>query len=254
MSLHSTLRSRIIASTVALAAGLGGCAGVDTGNGSPARIQMALSVGEAPPVDEGGATFHVEEASVFVRHVELYLPSGLTCNDVAPLGLPAGVSCDLEKVRVSGPFRVNLLTGVAAPPLPALDVPAGTYSRVDVRFEEDELTDVTLVARGIVPVDGVSRPWRLAVELEEDLRFEGMAIEALEGALARALLGLDMSQWFAALPLSACAAAGALPVEDGVIVLSDGNEDCLDVEDVIKAAIRGSAVLLEDDDDEREED
>lgn len=253
MSILHAFRIRVIASTLALAAGLGGCAGVDTGNGAPARIQMALSVGEVPPVDQGGATFQVEAASLFVRHLELYLPAGLGCADVAPLGLPAGVSCDLEKLRVTGPFRVNLLTGVATPPLPSLTVPAGTYSRVDVRFEEDELTDVTLVASGTVPVDGVSRPWRLAVELDEDVRFEGMTIDALEGALARALLGLDMSQWFAALPLSACAAAGTLPVEGGVIVLSDGDEACVDIEDVIKAAIRGSAVLLDDDHDDGED-
>ncbi len=247
MSIRTRLLSSFAALTLASTPGLGGCAGVDTGNGAPARIQMALSVGEAPPVDQGGAAFQVNEASVFVRHLELYLPPGLTCAEIAPDGLPAGVACDFEKLRVTGPFRVNLLTGDASPALPTLAVPAGTYSRVDVRLEEDELTDTTLVASGTVPIDGTSRPWRLAVELDEVLRFEGMTIEALEGALARALLGLDMSQWFATLPLSACAAAGTLPEEDGVIVLSDGDEECVDVEDAIRAGIRGSAALLDDD-------
>ena len=95
-----------------------GCAGVDTGNGAPAYFHMALTVGDAAPVDKGGAPFTVESASVYVRHVDLYLPQGVSCGAANALGLPAGVVCDTDTLRFAGPFRIDLLTGTATPPLP----------------------------------------------------------------------------------------------------------------------------------------
>lgn len=229
-----------------------GCAGLDTGNAGVPQVKFALSTGPGQPVDATGKEFVMSRAEAPVERVDLYLPAGVSCVGVPGLG-PAGSSvgavCEGDKIRVHGPWRVNLLTGQATPPLPVVPVVAGTYRRVDVRFDDDD--DEVLVVEGTVALDAASVPFRLVAEIDEEVRFEGAAIVARPNAVAEAFLRLDPTAWLAAIPVAQCVASGDLQVVGGILELSNGSGACADIEELIEAAIEGSGGL---EDDEAEDD
>jgi len=239
------MKKLVLASCAALAA----CSGLDTGNGDISRIQLALSAAPADPVDADGVTFDLQSAQAFVRHVDLYLPSGTSCAGLAGLDASDGdftTRCDGDKIRARGPWLVDLLTGQATPALPTVPVVAGAYRRVDVRFEKGP-DDWSLRATGDVPLDGASTPFRAELDFEEEARFEGDVITAGPDAVQRALLELDPSLWFLSLPLAQCGEAGDLRIEGGVLLLEDGDDDCSDLESTVRDAIKGSGSLRDDD-------
>lgn len=237
---------------IALALLAPGCSGLDTGNAEVATIELALSVGAGAPVDSAGAELPLTSAFANVRHVELYLPAGASCAGLPGLSIGDGdhtVVCDGDKIRARGPWRIDLLTRAATPPLPLIPVVAGTYRRVDVRLTKDDM-GVTVGATGTAPLSTGPIPFHLALDFEENLRFEGATIVATEDAVAHALLALDPTGWFSTLPIVACAEAGALEIDDGVLEIDDGEGACSQVEDVIEAAVGGSCSLEDDDDDD----
>jgi len=220
---------------VCLGAGASACSGLDTGNANLGRVELALAADDSDPIDQAGNTFTLTTARARVRHVELYLPAGASCAGVA--------GCDGDKIRVDGPWDIDLLTGDATPALPRVEVPLGTYRRVDVRFEPDD-GDVTLAVSGTVLFRGAPTPFTLALDFNETARFEsatGFVVtrDVVQDAVAR----LAPATWFAALPLVACADDGDLPIEGGTIVITDGDGSCSDVESVVRDAIKGSGRL-----------
>jgi hypothetical protein len=238
--------------------GIAGCAGVDTGNGGPALVRMALTVGPntaAPDAD--GATLTITAASAVVERLDLHLPDALPCASI-PTSLSGTwdprVTCDGDRLRVAGPFTIDLLTGAATPALPAIAVVEGVYRRVDVRFAEDDDV-IALRASGTMPVAGVTRNWSMAVGFDEELRFDSNGVGVTADVVTRLLLALDVTGWFNALPIAACAAAGALPEEAGTFILGDGDDDCIDIEEALENAVGGSGRLEHEDeeDDERED-
>lgn len=233
-------------------ASLPSCAGLDTGNAEVSTVQLALSAAPSPILDSSGATFGVTSARATVRHVDLYLPAGTTCTDVPGLVTDGGdytVACDGDKIRARGPWTIDLLTGVATPALPTVPVVAGTYRRVDVRFDPG-VDDLTLVIEGATTVTGASTPYRLALDFTDEVRFEGATFVASPDVVAQALLVLDPANWFAQLPLTQCAADGDLEREGGVLLIEDGKGACDKIEDQIVSAIGGSGRLEEDHDDD----
>lgn len=231
---------------------LAACSGLDTGNAEVARVELALSAGPSAPVDSSGTELPIATAFTQVRHVELYLPAGTECTDLPDLSATDGdhtVVCDGDKIRARGPWRVDLLSRQATPPLPTVPVVAGTYRRVDVRLEKDAL-GVTLSLTGTLPLGGVPTPYALDLDFEENVRFEGRAITASPDAVARAVLALDPSSWFASLPIVACAESGAFEIDDGVVEMDDGGGACEDIEDIVRAALVGSGSLERDDGEE----
>ena len=231
--------------------GLPGCdpnSGLDTGNGDVGEVRFSLSLAGASSVDSAGVGFALNAVRVNVRRVELYLPAGTSCSDIADLDLADGAYtkvCAGDKLRFSGPWQVDLVSGVATPPFAPEAVPAVRYRRIDVGLAPgDDDDDVTLLASGVVPFNGNDTPFRLALDFNEDVRFEGSGFTVAPGdAVASALLALDPGSWFASLPLSACAADGDLTIEAGVIVIEDGNNDCSDVENAVKDAVKASGTL-----------
>jgi hypothetical protein len=234
-----------------------GCAGLDTGNGDITSIEVALSVTSGAPVDSTGTAFTLDSARAHVRYVELFLPTGMTCDTLTGIGSSGGgdytVSCEGNRIQARGPWSVDLLTGAATPPMPTIPVLPGTYPRFDIRLEKGP-DDITLAVTGVAPLDGTSTPFRLALDFDEEARFEGTGIIATEGAISQAILKLDPTAWFAALPLSQCAEEGDLEFEDGILVIEDGSDDCSGVEDAVKEAFKGSGDLRDRDDDRHGDD
>jgi hypothetical protein len=233
------------------------CAGLDTGNGDITAIEVALSVTSGSPVDSTGAAFTLQSARANVRYVELFLPAGTTCDMLTGLGSSGGgdytVSCDGNKLQARGPWSVDLLTGIATPPMPEIPVLPGAYPRFDIRLEKGP-DDLTLAVTGVAPLNGASTPFRLALGFDDEARFEGTTIVASEGAISQAVLKLDPTAWFAALPLSRCAEEGDLEFEDGVLVIEDGEDDCSEVEGAVRDAFKGSGDLRDRDDDRHGDD
>lgn len=231
----------------AVAAGMG-CAGLDTGNAGVTTIKVALSAGPGQPVDATGTAFAVTKADATVERVDLYLPAGASCADVQGLGVAGSAvafTCEGDKIRANGPWRVNLLTGAAVPAFPEVPVVAGTYRRIDVRFDDD---DTDLILEGTVALNNQSVPFRFRGELDEEVRFEGADVVAIDKKVSEAILKLDPTGWFAGVPIAQCVADGDLEIVGGVLELADGDGACDDIEDLIEEALSGSGEIDDDDD------
>jgi hypothetical protein len=233
-----------------LAAGGGACSGLDTGNAEdPALIEVALAAGPGAPVDAEGRAFTLSSVVANVRHVDLYLPAGASCAGVPGLTSSGGdhsVSCEVDKIRARGPWHIDLLTGAATPALPPVPVVAGSYRRVDVRFEPDDVDSTTIVAEGTAPLAAMPTPYRLTLSFSEEARFEGTPVVAAPHVVAKAILRLDPSAWFDDLPLARCADDGSIPVTGGVLELEDADDECSDADDFIREAIKASGTLGDD--------
>ncbi len=231
---------------------LGACSGLDTGNAETTTVKFALSVDSVPPVEASGVEMGFTRAYATIRHIELYVPSGTSCAGIDGLDATEGdytVVCDGDKIRARGPWTIDLLTRTATPPLPDVRAPVGTFRRVDVRLTKD-VAGTTIGVEGNFPVNGVATPYTLAMDFEDDLRFEGTTIVGVADAVTQALLKLDPSAWFATMPIAQCLATGDLEIDEGVIELDDGDGACDDLEEVVEAAVSGSGSLEDDDDDD----
>jgi hypothetical protein len=204
--------------------------------------------------DQGGTAFTIESAEAHVRHIRLDLPEGQACADL-DFDFRAPVSCEDERIEIAGPFVVDLIAGTAQPSLANLRIPPGDYARVDVRFDDSEpddglvdasaaLADHTMHATGRFDHDGQEMSFELLLKLNEDARFEAPGGIALgEAGGSDALLMLDVSDWFSALPVIECMEDGELTVEDGTLLIDDERSECSEIEDTLKDAIKGSGQL-----------
>lgn len=234
---------------LALLTALGGCAGTETGNahddgGVPITIHFGLTAttDALAAEDADGRAFGIDRAIGRIRRIDLSLPDGMTCADVA--GQIVGGSCDTDHVRYDGPWTVDLLTGAAAPPIEGLRAPAGTYRRIDVRFEGDS-AGPALVIEGVPPGDAAER-YRLEGDFAEDARFEGRAaVIAGEGPVALDL-AMPVDAWLAETPLGACLDDGSVPVEEGVALI-DAQLDgaCEATVDALKRAMKRDGRLAD---------
>jgi hypothetical protein len=217
--------------------------------------------------DEAQTPFVLEELQVHLRDIELDLPAGTNCDSVADQ-LSEGVSCDEDddsgegaKVKVAGPFVLDLLNGTSTPDLAAITVPAGTYQRIDFRIDDGDpdeglveagsaLDNRSLVGAMSFDQDGSPVRLRLSLRFNEDIRVEnaeGIEVEAGAGAL---LTQFDASQWLAGLDISGCVARGELVAVDGEIVADDdapaGSGSCSELEGTLKQNIKESGQLDKD--------
>ena len=179
------------AKVLALTGLVSACTGLDTGNAEFSTIKVALSAGPGTPVDSNGTSFAVTKADATVERVDLYLPAGVSCREVPGLGgtgSGSSFTCEGDKIRARGPWRVNLLSGASSPAFPAVPVMVGTYRRIDVRFDDD---DTDMVIEGTVPIGNQSVPFHFQGEFDEEIRFEGADVVAIANRLAEAVLKLD---------------------------------------------------------------
>jgi len=198
---------------------------------------------EAP--DATGALFAIESASAVVRHIRIDLPEELDCEDIED---DDDATCAEDTVEITGPFEIDLVTGISTPPLEAIELPLGDWKRVDVRLDDGEgdvLDGNTLVASGIASLDSGDTPFELALKFNEDVRFEDPDGISFGGGDA-VLLGLDAGSWFADVPLAECAEDEDLEFSGDTLMIEDGDGSCSDVENAIKEAMKRSGDLSRD--------
>lgn len=251
---------RFVFFAVSASVAVHGCAvGTDTG---PDIQFLATSGSEAlstaPTVPDAQQTgFTIESVRANVRDIELELESGVGCDDFDDLD--ARAQCDSEGDRgvivLAGPFLVDLFNGTSTPALDDLRLPALTYRRIDVRFDDadpddgivnpnDPLAENTFRATGTFSYDGAPRQFEITLAFSEDARFEnasGIALE--EGTAEDLIVQLDAREWLRALPLTQCLDDGDLTLEGNRLRVSDGSGGCSDIENTLKDAIRGSGSL-----------
>jgi hypothetical protein len=99
----------------------------------------------------------------------------------------------------------------------------------------------TLQIAGTISSNGTVTPFVANLSVAEDLRFSlPTPVSVTAGTVASTALALDVSQWFARLPISACLASGDLKVSNGTLVLQNSTGACADLEAALAAGIAGS--------------
>lgn len=246
------------------------CAGTETGNGQKPRekvtqVVLKLSDGrEGAPatyaaVDADGEPVVIDAAWVHIDELAFHFADGVSCTSVfdpaafvVEGGALAGAACDDDddRLRIEGPFVVDLMTGHAEPSLDAVPLPPGTYRHAEAMLTRAKgdlppLGGETLVAHGALGSGEDARPFRLALGFTAFATFDGeLAVEAETGGHAHLLF--DVRGWFGALPLSACADAGSFEADpDGTLVLRDGGQGCPHVEQALRDAIRAATRLAD---------
>lgn len=110
----------------------------------------------------------------------------------------------VAKLRLQGPFVLDLLTGSTTPSLASLQLPAGTAIRVDVRLDDKhQLNSSSLIVSGNYNANGVSNPFSISYDFNEEIKFRndsGFEISAAQ--LNCMVMGLDVEKWFAGVDLS----------------------------------------------------
>jgi hypothetical protein len=262
--------------------------GVDDNPGADDAARGPIMVAE-----QGGEQLQLERAQVYLRHIELELPAGVTCADVAD-SIGAGVRCEAGedrsgsgvddnpgaddnggrggvddnpgvddngagvddsgarvKLRIAGPFVVDLIARTATPSLSGIQIPALNYRRVDMRIDDGDPRDGLISAGSALDDhswssalswshDGQPYTVELALKFNEDVRIEpagGVQVGSGESLLVL----FDATSWLKALPLAKCLDDGDVSASAGTIVLDDrASGGCADVEDALKDAIKGS--------------
>ncbi len=247
---------------------LGCSTGVETGNAT-AVVQVRLTA--APPqqsagtpivvVEENGVPLRMDEAWVGLGWFDFRLPAGSSCADLDPAALAAPLTCENGRIRVEGPWLVDLLTGEFHPALGAIELPALAYDGVDLHVDKlappavdanDPRAGFSLGMQGVYDPDGQAIPFTFRFQLTTDIAVappQGLALSG--GANEQLTVRLDASQWLAQVPLSACLADGKIELEDGKLEIEalETNEEpgetgyeepCQGVDHAIETGVEGS--------------
>jgi hypothetical protein len=247
----STFRIHVAGSLLLLA---GACS-----DDSGAGIAMsALSKdGKAPVAKDGtSSAFTMQQGLLHLRHIELDLPSGRSCSDLA--GQLSGATCrdgaggEEAKVRVEGPIVVDLVAGTSTPSLANVVIPSGTYRRIDLRVDDGQPQQGVVQAGS--PLDrnalaviaafdhrGTPAVLDLRLNFDEDIRIEqpaGVSVAAGEDLVAR----FAAANWLAGINLNAC--VDTLTATAGRYVIDDRNDGaCAGIEDTVKRTMKQSGDL-----------
>lgn len=222
--------------------------------------------------DEEGTVYTLVSTKVNLRDIELDLPRGVRCNEIAA-ELAGGARCGSDndgaddsgsddsgsddsgngggdKIKIDGPFLVDLLAGTSTPSLDAVRVPALDYDRIDFRIEPSdggELAGASWVTEATFTRDGAPASLALSLRFNEDLRVErpgGVQVDPSAPLLVR----FDVTGWLSGVGLAECVASGEADAAGGVVIddRTDGGA-CGDVEGAIKEAVKRSMQLDRDD-------
>lgn len=249
--------SMVLACATSLALG---CGDAKTGShiGNPVSIgftvSKALSGSEAPELrDDTNTVYRLIEASTVIRDVQLALPAGITCEDIAENAI-VNATCDSQSITTSGPFVVDLLGDGN---LKDVRIPDLTYNRLDYRISKAmageagleanaPLTRNSLVAKA--ESDGPLGPQTVDLLFDFDSVF---TVEAQNGVTAngRLVVSYDTTQWLAGTRVSECIEYDLFePDEAGHI---DPDDDCGaengDLNGAVQANFDESAQLDNDD-------
>lgn len=243
--------------------------------------------------DDRGITYTLTEARAVIRHIELDLPAGTTCaqinaqlqgvtcertddngvddnpgaddngaddnpgSDDAPGTDDNSGADDLSnhaKLRINGPFVVDLLTGQTTPSISSIRVPSLPYRRVDIRFDDadkdlalpsdDRLNEHTWVMRADFTHQGQQLTLDARLKFNEDARFEaaqGVSVDP-DSPL---LIAFSLDAWLNGLAIAQCLDDDKLQLDDRTITVSESSsqKDCSDLEGSLKDNLKNSARL-----------
>ena len=243
----------------------GGIGGTGISFALSATSSDAAAGGDLPATDQGGTVYDVMAGEVFVRDIELDLPDGTRCSDLEDTLVEA--VCDVtgdidntpsnDKIRIVGPFAVDLITRTSTPSMSNVRIPAGTYKRIDIRIDDgkpgeagvesgDPLDDRSIVAEAGFTYKGDPTLLKLSLKINEDVRFEdpdGIVV-AEEGE--KLLANLDVAAWFTGVDIAACIDDADLDISGGEVIIDDDNSgtgSCSGIENTIKENIKRSGQL-----------
>lgn len=247
--------TRLIVLPLAFAA----CAGSETGNGQNeygVELTMVAINDLAVLVvrDADGVAFDIDEALASIERIEFVMPPGSkVCEPPKPPApgavVPYRIACQgPDRLRVNGPWVVDLVTGAFTPSLAGLELPEGDYLRVEVDLKRGEVKDgvvtagspldgASLYLAGTFVLDGETERYRLSLDVHEKVTFVPTDAWTLDDQ-QRLDLELDVGGWFEDLPVAACVADGETPIVDGVYTLDATRKGCADVSGRIKKAIK----------------
>ena len=246
-----TLLNVIVGSAAALATSA--CAGSETGNGArdekPVKVEMKLVAnveGTFIAPDKSGTEFEITTATTRVDRLDFVLPDGVVCDlepedgSVVPYVARCGDDAESSRVKVEGPWDIDLVTGMASPALDMLTLPFGAFDRIEARLRPGGHDDWTLATDGIVG----DKSFRLELRMGEVVRFgdkDGAAV-TVDDVTAAIGLELDPANWFEELDLAACIASGDVPSEGATLQLHEGSPSkCGNVTAKVESALRASA-------------
>jgi hypothetical protein len=99
----------------------------------------------------------------------------------------------------------------------------------------------SLQIKGSVTANGVKIPFLVNIPVDENIRFLLPAPVSISGGtVASMVLSLDVTQWFASLPITSCLQAGDLKVVDGTLVLQNTSGACAALEQALTAGVMSS--------------
>jgi len=218
------------------------------------EVRASTSDGDTGPsslelVDDGGATYEISSSRVFLRHIELDLPDGASCADIEDQLV--GAECDdspddSDKIRIPGPFDVDLVTGVSTPSLADVSIPAGTYQRIDFRVEDDA-NDVSFAVTAAFEHEGEALTLELELDFNEDIRIEqpgGVEVTADSDLIAEFVV----SNWFGGVDIGSCIEEAEVEMDGSTVHIREGSTSgaCSAIEDTIKKNMKESGQLDRD--------
>lgn len=231
--------------------------------------------------DASGAVFTVTDATIVISQIDIELPEGTTCADVGDVTAP--VSCkeseadddDGPRIRVDGPFVVDLMTGVSTPSLADLMLPPLVYNSIKIEFkdsiddiegEDDEAVAIidptdpllghTMHAAGTFNYNLTDYTFDLFLDFSEEAEFQNVSGATVDPAtLNNLVVSFDVSTWFSDVHIGECLESGGdgSVLLDGSNVTIDEDHDCGNIEDSIKDALESSGDLGDDHEDGSED-
>ncbi len=195
--------------------------------------------------DAAGTVFTVRSGYANVGRIRIALPEGMDCSDADE------TACESGEARLEGPWVSDLLTGKWSPDPGSARIPVGGYRRVEVRLESQDrspegipdLARHSLVFNGTFAyADRADRPFSIALDFDEETRFESPSGFTIGEGSNAITIGLDIGRWLSRTDLTACLDDGSLPLDaDGGFRLEKGR-GC-EVEQDLKDAIKSSGSL-----------
>jgi len=170
------------------------------------------------------------------------LPDGVGCAEADE------TACESGEARLDGPWVSDLMTGRWIPDPGAVRIPVGIYRRLEIRLEAQDkaaagapdLGRHSLVFGGTFAWSGRSdRPFTVAVDFDEEERFESAAGFAVGDGSTAITVALDIARWLSQVNLTACLENGSLPLDSagGFALGKDGG---CGLEQALKDAIKAS--------------
>ena len=149
------------------------------------------------------------------------------------------------KIRIRGPFLVDLMRGAVEPSLDAVRIPDLAYRHVDLRVDDHDglLNGASWAMAADFEYDGQPLELRATLRFSEDIRLESRSGVRTDGSPLR--VGFDVAAWFTGLTIAQCLDEGRLSVDGGTLHISEEADlgDCSELEGSLKDNLKNSARL-----------